>query len=298
MVQIDGQPITQATFKHWLGVAAAASATTAAGQKVTKPVIPEPPSYTACIAHLQAIEPKPEKGQQAKTQAALKAECEQQYESLKQQTLGFLTSLEWVFDEAKEKGVEVSDKQVMAHFEELKREQFRKEAEFQKFLADTGQTVADLLVRVKLSMISTKLQEKVTKSYENVSEAQIAKYYSEHKSEYLKGKTQQSLEQMKSTIRQQLIAQGQQTALAKFGKELQSRWKPRTECRPEYVVQECAQYKAPKTTTSEAPKTTTSEAPKTTTSEAPKTTTSKAPKTTTSEAPKTTTSAAAVTSTG
>jgi foldase protein PrsA len=252
VVRIDGQPITKETFKHWLGVAAAASATTTAGQKAVKPVVPEPPDYTACVAHLQAIEPKPDKGQQAKTQAALKAECEQQYEALKQQTLGFLTSLEWVFDEAREKGVEISDKQVMAHFEELKREQFPKEAEFQKFLADTGQTVADLLVRVKLSMISTKLQEKVTKSYENVSEAQIAKYYAEHKSEYVKGKVQQSLEQVKSTIRQQLVAQGQQTALAKFGKELQGRWKARTECRPEYVVQECAQYKAPKTTTSGA----------------------------------------------
>jgi foldase protein PrsA len=250
VVQIDGQPITKETFRHWLSVAAAASTTTTAGQKAAKPVIPEPPDYTACIAHLQAIEPKPDKGQQAKTQAALKAECEQQYEALKQQTLGFLTSLEWVFDEAREKGVEISDKQVMAHFEELEREQFPKEAEFQKFLADTGQTVADLLLRVKLSMISTKLQEKVTKSYENVSEAQIAKYYEEHKSEYRQGKTQQSLEQAKSRIRQLLVAQGQQTALAKFGKELQGRWKARTECRAEYVVQECAQYKAPKITTS------------------------------------------------
>ena len=129
VVQIDGQPITKETFKHWLNVAAAASATTTARPKAVKPVIPEPPAYTACIAHLQAIEPKPDKGQQAKTPAALKAECEQQYESLKQQTLGFLTSLEWVFDEAREKGVEVSDQQVMAHFEELKREQFPKEAD-------------------------------------------------------------------------------------------------------------------------------------------------------------------------
>jgi foldase protein PrsA len=257
VVQIDGTPITKETFKHWLGVAAAASTTTTAGQKGAKPVIPEPPGYTACIAHLQAIEPKPTKGQQAKNPAALKAECEQQYEALEQQTLGFLTSLEWVFDEAKEKGVKVTDKEVTAHFDELKREEFSKEAEFQKFLADTGQTVADLLLRVKLSMVSTKLQEKITKSYENVSEAQIAKYYEEHKSDYRKGKTQQSLEQVKSTIKQQLVAQGQQAALAKFGKELQSRWKARTECRSGYVVQECAQYKAPKTTTSGAAATST-----------------------------------------
>jgi foldase protein PrsA len=260
VVQIDGQPITKETFKHWLSVAAAASSTTTAGQtgqKGAKPVIPEPPDYTACIAHLQAIEPKPTKGQQAKTPAALKAECEQQYQSLKQQTLGFLTSLEWVFDEAKEKGVKVSDGEVTAHFDELKKQEFPKEAEFQKFLTDTGQTVADLLLRVKLSMVSTKLQEKITKRYENVSEARIAKYYEEHRSDYRKGKVQESLAQVKSTIKQQLVAQGQQTALAKFGKELQGRWKARTECRPEYVVQECSPYKAPMTTTSGAAATST-----------------------------------------
>ena len=50
--------------------------------------VPEPPAYTACVAHLQAIEPKPAKGQKAKTPAALKAECEEEYKALQQPDAG------------------------------------------------------------------------------------------------------------------------------------------------------------------------------------------------------------------
>ncbi|HUN78543.1 MAG TPA: peptidyl-prolyl cis-trans isomerase, partial [Solirubrobacteraceae bacterium] len=65
--------------------------------------------------------------------------------------------------------------------------------------------------------------------------------------------TQQSLSSVKSTIKQQLISQGQQTSLSKFIKEFQKKWKAKTECRAGYVVQDCKQYKAPKTTTTATP---------------------------------------------
>ena len=341
VVQVNGQPISKETFKHWMGVAAAASAVTSSG----KAVIPEPPAYTACVAHLQSIEPKPAKGQKAKTPAALKTECEQQYKALQQQTLGFLISLDWVLGAAEERGVKVSDKEVANHLNELKKGKFTKPGEFQKFLANTGETVSDLLLRVKLSMVSTKLQAKITKSPKAVSEAEVAKYYDEHKSQYgqperrdlrvvltkteaqakqakseiqsgksfasvaksksidptsknsggelpgvVKGEeqqalseavfaaktgvlsgpvktpfgyyvfevkathapTQQTLAQVKSTIKQQLSSQGAQKALQKFSKELQKTWQPRTECGAEYVVKDCKEYKAPKTTTTTA----------------------------------------------
>src|ERR1039457_3991426 len=72
VVQVGGKPISKTTFEHWLGVAAASSATTATA---SKPVLPVPPNYTACIAHLQATAPKPAKGQPAPTTAALKTQC-------------------------------------------------------------------------------------------------------------------------------------------------------------------------------------------------------------------------------
>ncbi|HEY3758238.1 MAG TPA: peptidyl-prolyl cis-trans isomerase [Solirubrobacteraceae bacterium] len=340
VVQVNGQPISKTTLNHWLGIAASASAVSTTG----KAVIPEPPAYTACIAHLKSIEPKPTKGQKAKTPAALKTECEQQYKELTQQVLGYLISLDWVFGAAGEHGVHVSDAEVVKHFNTLKKESFKTEPAFQAFLAKTGETVSDLLLRVKYSMISTKLQESITKAHKNASEAEVAKYYNEHKSQYgqpekrdlrvvltkdeatakqakseiesgksfasvaksksidptsknsggelpgvVKGEeqkalseavfaakqgvltgpvktpfgyyvfevkathpaSQQSLAQVKTTIKQQLSSQGSQKSLEKFGKELQKTWQGRTECRSEFVavVKDCKGYKAPKTST-------------------------------------------------
>jgi foldase protein PrsA len=183
VVNFGGTPITKSKFAHWISVAAASTAS-ASGATPTKPVVPEPPSYTACIAHLQAIAPKPAKGQAAPTPAVLKSECEQQYKSLQQEVLGFLISSQWVIGEASSLGVSVSDKEVKKRFEQIKSQQFPKPADFEKFLASSGQTVSDLLLRVKLNLLSSKIQQKIVKSKSNVTQAQIAKYYNEHQSRF------------------------------------------------------------------------------------------------------------------
>ncbi len=64
----------------------------------SKTVVPEPPEYTACIAHLQASALGTR--QRPTRRAELKTECEQQYKSLLQEVLGFLISSEWVLGEA------------------------------------------------------------------------------------------------------------------------------------------------------------------------------------------------------
>ena len=182
VLQVDGTPITKATFAHWMGVAAAATSTTEGA--AAKPVIPEPPNYTACIAHLEATQPKPAKATAATQQAQLKSQCEQQYKTLQQEVLGFLISSQWVLGEASSLGVNVSDKEVKKRFNQIKEQQFPKAAEFEKFLANSGQTVSDLLLRVKLNLLSSKIQQKIVKAKANVSQAQIAKYYNEHKSRF------------------------------------------------------------------------------------------------------------------
>ena len=338
VVQVNGNPITKVTFEHWLTVAAAATAA-APGEK---PVVPDPPSYTACIAHLEATAPKPAKGQPRPSAAQLKSECEQQYKSLQQEVLSFLISSEWVLGEAESLGVKVGDKEVKKQFEKIKSEQFPKPEEFQKFIANSGQTVSDLLLRVRLQLLSAKIQKKIANEKASVSKAQLEKYYNEHKAQYgapekrnlsivltkgeaeaskakkeiesgksfasvakstsidptskasggelsgvvkgqeakaldeaafsakqgvlsgpvktpfgyyifeVKGITpgsQQTLAQAQSTIKQQLATQQQQQAFSKFVKEFRKKWTSKTECRSGYVVQNCKEYKAPKTST-------------------------------------------------
>jgi foldase protein PrsA len=184
VVQVGGNPITKATYEHWLSVAAASSSAAAPGKTAPKPVVPDPPSYSACIAHLEATAPKPAKGQSKPTAAQLKAQCEQQYKALQQQVLGFLISSAWVLGEAESKGVHVSDAEVKKQFEQIKNQQFPKAEEFKKFLASSGQSVTDLLLRVKLNLLSSKIQQKVSKEKGTVTQAQISKYYNEHKSQF------------------------------------------------------------------------------------------------------------------
>ncbi len=59
--------------------------------------------------------------------------------------------------------------------------------------------------------------------------------------------TQQTLKQSEASIKQQLTATNQQAALSKFVKEFKKTWTAKTDCRDEYVVMDCKQYKAPKT---------------------------------------------------
>ena len=180
VVAIDGsQNVTHDAYQHWLGVAAAAG-----GASGEKKVVPDPPNYTNCIAHLKATTAKPAKGQKAPTEAELKKQCEQQYKSLQQEVLGFLISSSWVLGEAKSLGVKVTDKEVRDQFLHIKHQQFHAPAEFEKFLATSGQSVSDLLLRVKLNMLSQKIQQKISKKNPGVSKAEIEKYYNQNKSKF------------------------------------------------------------------------------------------------------------------
>ncbi len=180
VVAIDGaQNITKDAYAHWLGVAASAG-----GASGEKQVVPDPPKYTNCIAHLKATTAKTAKGAKEPSEAELKKQCEQQYKQLQQEVLGFLISSSWVLGEAKSLGVKLSDKEVHNQFLHIKHQQFPKPAEFEKFLKSSGQTVSDLLLRVKLNMLSQKIQQKIVKEKPKVSQAEIQKYYNENKSRY------------------------------------------------------------------------------------------------------------------
>jgi foldase protein PrsA len=181
VVQVGGSPISKTAFEHWMSVA---STSNKEAGSTEKPVVPVPPDFTACIAHLRVTSAKTAKGKAAPTTQKLKSECEIQYKALQQEVLGFLISSQWVLSEANSLGVKLSDAEVKKEFEKIKATQFPKAAEFEKFLASSGQTVSDLLLRVKLNLLSQKIQKQIVKKMSTVTQAQIAKYYSQNKSKY------------------------------------------------------------------------------------------------------------------
>ncbi|MFL5841468.1 MAG: peptidyl-prolyl cis-trans isomerase [Thermoleophilaceae bacterium] len=177
VAKIGDSVITKDQFNHWLN--AAAHGSSAPGATV---VVPDPPNFTKCIAN-QAKQPVA-KGAKKPTTAQLKTQCKQQYDALKQQVMQFLVSAEWIQQEAKKQNVSVSNTEVQKQFADQKKQSFQKEADYKKFLANSGMTEADLIFRVKLDVISNDVRNKVIKGKDNVTDAQISSYYNKNKQRF------------------------------------------------------------------------------------------------------------------
>ena len=180
VVNVAGEPITKDAFKHWMEVAAVSTRTSPGA----KAVVPDPPKYTACIKHLEETSSKPLKGAKAPSHTELLSQCETQYKSLSNEVLGFLISSSWVIGEGNDLGIKLTDPEVHKQFIKIKAQQFPSKAEFEKFLANSGQSVSDLLLRVKLNLLSQKIQQKVAKSKATPTHAEIVKYYNENGSRF------------------------------------------------------------------------------------------------------------------
>jgi parvulin-like peptidyl-prolyl isomerase len=174
---VDGNSISKSDFDHWMTVAAKSGGQSGAAA-------PKPPSFADCVKQKRKTTPKPAKGQPKVTDAQLKSQCKQEYNSLRDQVLQLLVSFEWIEGEAKAKNIKVSDKEVKASFDKQKKQAFPKAADFDKFLKDSGQTEEDILKRVRLDTLSNKIREKVTKGKDKVSDAQIAAYYNKNKARF------------------------------------------------------------------------------------------------------------------
>ncbi len=95
----------------------------------------------------------PPQGQPKQTDADYKKQCQQQYDQLREQTLGLLISFEWIEREAEEQGVKVTDAEVKKSLDDQNKQSYPKDADFQKFLEQSGFTNEDLLKRVRLDVL-------------------------------------------------------------------------------------------------------------------------------------------------
>ena len=339
VAKVGDKEITKTEFTHWLNAAAKQQAQTT-GVKPSEVVVPDPPTYAKCTA--AKAKQKVPKGVPKPKPEDLKAQCKQEYEGLRDQTMQFLVSSEWLLQETAKRKITASDEEVKKSFEQQKKQSFPKQKDYTKFLETSGQTEADLLYRVKLSVLTNKLQQAIIKDQGKVTDQQIEDYYNENKQRFAqpetrdllvilnpkkakadaalkainsgqpwskvakkfstddasksqggklpnvtkgqqekafdtaifsaeKGKVegpiktqfgyyvfrvtkvtpakQQSLEQVKDTIRNLLTSQNQQKALNDFVKSFQEDYKEMTNCADGYVIEQCKNAPKPKSAT-------------------------------------------------
>src|SRR5688500_11339258 len=93
---VGDEEITPEEFDKWLGTAVSGQA------QGGEAVVPDPPEFTKCVAAKKDA-PVP-KGQEKPTDAALKKQCEQEYDTLKREVMLFLIQAKWVRSEERRVG--------------------------------------------------------------------------------------------------------------------------------------------------------------------------------------------------
>jgi parvulin-like peptidyl-prolyl isomerase len=107
---------------------------------------------------------------------------DEKYEEVKKQALSSLFDTIWIQGEAEELGISVTPKQIATELATIKKQNFKTEAEFKKFLKTSHYTKSDVNERVKLQVLSTQIQQQVGNEAPTPSSSQIQEFYDAAKS--------------------------------------------------------------------------------------------------------------------
>lgn len=122
---------------------------------------------------------------QAAVQSGLKKAPEpadKKYEEVKTAALGELLDAIWIQGQGEEMGIEVTPKQIATELEQIKQQNFNDDAAFEKFLKESRFTPEDVDKRVRLQILSTQIQQKLTTGAAPASESEVEDYYDAAKS--------------------------------------------------------------------------------------------------------------------
>ena len=106
---------------------------------------------------------------------------DKQFDELKETTIGSILETIWIQGLAAEEGISVNEEEVQEELKKLKKQNFKTDAEFQEFLKTSHYTTQDVNERVKIQILSTKIQEQLGEGAGEPSKAEIEDYYNEAK---------------------------------------------------------------------------------------------------------------------
>ncbi|MHB8658325.1 MAG: peptidylprolyl isomerase [Solirubrobacteraceae bacterium] len=175
VADVAGNPVTVQAFDHWMFVAAKGNSSQSPGAPVIVPN--DPPSFKNCIAQVRKQIPS-----LAKTSdRQVRSDCSQLFTSLGSQVMDFLIKAYWYQAEAARLHLTVSDAQVQKVFLAARQRQFPTSAAFQTFLTQTGQTMQDILFRVRVNQI---FKDLLARHSTAVTSTQISAYFASHHSQF------------------------------------------------------------------------------------------------------------------
>ena len=112
-----------------------------------------------------------------------------QFATLRDEALNDILDQAWILGEAAEQGVEASDREVEEEFQTTREQNFKTEKEYEDFLKQSCFTQEDVDERVRLQVISTKIQEDITANAGDVSEDDARKFYEANEEQFAQPET-------------------------------------------------------------------------------------------------------------
>jgi foldase protein PrsA len=163
--------ITKGILDHWMAVVAAREYEAAPSAPLPNWVRPDPPKYTACVAHLES---QSRALSTSVTADRYKAQCKRQYDELRDLVVGSLITAEWLIGEGEKRGMKVTDGEARRRLAEVTKNQFGSEAAFHKYLKFSGETVADQLFRARIKLFSFKIEAQEMARGQSTREHELA----------------------------------------------------------------------------------------------------------------------------
>jgi hypothetical protein len=142
---VAGKPIERQRFNHWLFV----FAKTADGPDSPLIVPSDPPRFNHCVARVRAVIP----GLRETSAQTLRADCTTLFTNLSRPVLDLLITAEWQEEEAATDGIVVTAAQVEHSYRVDRARLYPTRGQFRRYLHRTGETIADVMFRVRAQVI-------------------------------------------------------------------------------------------------------------------------------------------------
>lgn len=161
----------------------------AATSGIGKPGVPD--DAVAYVADAPDGEVTQEEADAAIEQAAARQGARQapepgtpQYDLLKETAMADVLLSRWVAGEAEELGVTITDREIDTQLESIIQEQFGGQKEFERFQRQSKFSDDDVRSRVRLQLMSERIQERVLSGIDDPSEGEISAYYDDNQEQF------------------------------------------------------------------------------------------------------------------
>ena len=202
IVRVGDHTITSATLDHWARIEAVLAYDSQPTRAIPAGLVPDPPAYTACSKYLRNVEP----AARTASAAAVRRECKARHRHIREHVLNILISFAWMLEEGERWHITASHKDAMGQLRAIIHADFNNStAEFNTYLKNTGLTLSEELLRIRVNIISARLLQKLISVKKAAGEGLMAVY--------------------------------------RYLSEIPRRWTAKTHCDAGYVIPECKEYK-------------------------------------------------------